>query len=326
MKLKNPIQIELFPPPITHFPTLRRSRLKILQVNLGYRCNQKCVHCHVNAGPDRREMMEQPTIDQVIDFLATSGLWTLDLTGGAPELNPHFRCLVHTAWEMGVHVNDRCNLTILEEPGQEGLIEFLADHQVEIIASLPCYLKENVDRQRGNGVFDISIGALKKLNQLGYGKKGSNLLLNLVYNPIGPFLPPPQRSLEEEYRRQLGERYGTVFNRLYTLINMPIERFGKMLIAEGQFQNYMNLLREEHREANLDSVMCRFMMSVDWEGYVYDCDFNQMLGIPLRIEGKPRVHLSELTGMDLEGRPIMVLDHCFGCTASQGSSCGGAFS
>jgi radical SAM/Cys-rich protein len=192
LKLKNPIEIESSPPPITHFPSLRRGRLKILQVNLGYHCNQKCVHCHVNAGPDRREMMEQPTIDQVIDFLATSCLWTLDLTGGAPELNPYFRCLVHTAWEKGVHVIDRCNLTILEEPEQEGLIEFLADHQVEIIASLPCYLKENVDRQRGNGVFDVSIGVLRKLNQLGYGQKGSNLLLNLVYNPIGPFLPPPQ--------------------------------------------------------------------------------------------------------------------------------------
>ena len=326
MKLKNPIEIESPPSPITHFPSLRRGRLKILQVNLGYHCNQKCVHCHVNASPDRREMMEQPTIDQVIDFLATSCLWTLDLTGGAPELNPYFRCLVHTAWERKVHVIDRCNLTILEEPEQEGLIEFLADHQVEIIASLPCYLKENVDRQRGTGVFDVSIEVLGKLNQLGYGQKGSNLLLNLVYNPIGPFLPPPQRLLEEEYRRQLGERYGIVFNRLYTLINMPIERFGKMLVAEGQFQNYMNLLREGHQDANLDSVMCRFMMSIDWQGYVYDCDFNQMLGIPLRIEGKPRVHLSELTGMDLEGRPIMVLDHCFGCTSSQGSSCGGALS
>jgi len=324
--VKNPIQIELSSPPITHFPTLRRGRLKILQVNLGYRCNQKCVHCHVSAGPGRREMMEKPAINQVIDFLAASGLWTLDLTGGAPELNPHFRDLVHTAWEMGIHVIDRCNLTVLEEPGQGGLMEFLADHQVEIIASLPCYLKENVDRQRGSGVFDISIGALKRLNQLGYGKKGSSLLLNLVYNPLGPFLPPPQKSLEEEYRRQLGERYGIFFDQLYTLINMPIGRFGNLLTSEGQFQNYVSLLRKEHQETNLDSVMCRFMMSVDWQGYVYDCDFNQMLGIPLHLEGNPRVHLSELTGMDLEGKPIMVLDHCFGCTASQGSSCAGALS
>lgn len=311
---------------MTHFPTLRRARLEILQVNLGYRCNQQCIHCHVNAGPNRKEMMKRPIVDQVIHFLITFGLKKVDLTGGSPELNPHFRYLVHAVREMGLYVIDRCNLTILEDHGQEGLIEFLADHQVEIIASLPCYLKENVDRQRGNGVFDTSICVLKKLNQLSYGKKGSNLLLNLVYNPLGPFLPPSQRTLEEEYRRQLGQRYGIVFNHLYTFINMPIGRFGNLLTSEGQFQNYMSLLREEHQETNLDSVMCRSMMSVDWQGYVYDCDFNQMLGIPLRIEGNPRIHLSELTGMDLEGSPIMVLDHCFGCTASQGSSCGGALS
>ncbi len=309
---------------ITHFPTLRRVRLEILQVSLGYRCNQQCVHCHVDAGPNRKEMMERPTIDQVIDFLVTSGLKMLDLTGGAPELNPHFRYLVHTAREAGVHVIDRCNLTILEEAGQEELGEFLADHQVEIIASLPCYLKENVDRQRGNGVFDTSVCVLKKLNQLGYGQKDSNLLLNLVYNPLGPFLPPPQRTLEKEYRRQLGQRYGIVFNHLYTLINMPIQRFGNILISGGKFESYMNLLREGHREANLDSVMCRSLMSVDWQGYVYDCDFNQMLGIPLRIEGKPRIHLSGLKSVDLKGRHIMVWDHCYGCTTSQGSSCVGA--
>jgi radical SAM/Cys-rich protein len=270
--------------------------------------------------------MEQPAINQMIDFLNRSSLWTLDLTGGAPELNPHIRFLIHTVWERGVHVVDRCNLTILEEPGQEGLMRFLANHQVEIIASLPCYLKDNVDRQRGNGVFDTSIGALKKLNQLGYGQRDSNLLLHLVYNPLGSFLPPRQEALEEDYRKQLNERYDIVFNHLYTLINMPIGRFGDLLTSEGQFQSYMSLLREGHQDANLDSVMCRYMMSVDWQGYVYDCDFNQMLGIPLRIEGKPRVHLSELTGMDLEGRPVMVLDHCFGCTAGQGSSCGGALS
>ncbi len=311
---------------ITHFPTLRRGRLEILQVNLGYRCNQQCVHCHVNAGPNRQEMMERSTIDQVIDFLVTSDLRTLDLTGGAPELNPHFRYLIHIAREAGVYVIDRCNLTILKEAGQEGLGEFLADHQVEIIASLPCYLKENVDRQRGNGVFDTSICVLKKLNQLGYGQKDSNLLLNLVYNPLGPFLPPPQRTLEEEYRRQLGQCYGIVFNHLYTFINMPIQRFGNSLISEGKFESYMNLLREGHQEANLNSVMCRSLMSVDWQGYVYDCDFNQMLGIPLRVEGKPRIHLSGLKGVDLEGRPIMVWDHCYGCTTGQGSSCGGALS
>lgn len=309
---------------ITHFPTLQRSRLEILQVNLGYRCNQQCIHCHVNAGPNRKKMMEQHTVDQVIRFLITSGLKKLDFTGGSPELNPHFRYLVHAVREMGLHVIDRCNLTILEEPGQEGLGEFLADHQVEIVASLPCYLRENVDHQRGKGVYDKSISVLKKLNQLGYGQEDSNLPLNLVYNPIGSFLPPPQKALEEEYKKHLGEHYSIVFNHLYTLTNMPIQRFSKMLISEGQFESYINLLREGHQDANLDSVMCRFLMSVDWQGYVYDCDFNQMLNIPMWFEGKHRVHLSELAGAELEGRPIMVCDHCYGCTAGQGSSCSGA--
>lgn len=311
---------------MTNFPALRRSRLEVLQVNLGYRCNQQCIHCHVNAGPNRKEMMERPTVDQVIQFLINTGLKRLDLTGGSPELNPHFRYLVHAAREMGLHVVDRSNLTILEEPGQEGLVEFLAEHQVEIIASLPCYLRENVDRQRGNGVFDRSICALKKLNQFGYGQENSTLLLNLVHNPLGHFLPPPQGGLEEEYRKQLGEHYGIVFNHLYTLINMPIQRFGKMLISEGQFESYINLLQKTHRDANLDSVMCRFLMSVDWQGYVYDCDFNQVLKIPMCFEGKPQVHLSELAGVEVEGKPIMVRDHCYGCTAGQGSSCTGAFS
>ena len=267
--------------------------------------------------------MGRSTIDDVIAFLASSNLPHLDLTGGTPELNPYFMDLVHSAQKMGVHVTDRCNLTILEKSGMEGLGEFLADHQVEIIASLPCYLKENVDRQRGKGVFETSIRALRKLNQLGYGQKGSELILNLVYNPLGPFLPPPQRVLEEDYRRELGERYGIFFNHLYTITNMPIHRFENMLISDGGLASYMKLLREAHRETNLRSVMCRTLISVDWRGYIYDCDFNQSVGLPLRLESKSRVHLSDLMGINLEGSPIMVCDHCYGCTAGQGSSCNG---
>jgi radical SAM/Cys-rich protein len=309
--------------PDTDFPTVDRLSLEVLQVNLGYRCNQRCIHCHVNAGPERQEMMEKPTINQIIDFLRSSPVKKLDLTGGAPELNPHFRYLVRVAWEMNIQVMDRCNLTVLEETGQEGLSEFLARHQVEIIASLPCYLRENVDFQRGNGVFDRSIRALKKLNQLGYGQKGSDLTLNLVYNPLGAFLPPSQKILEEDYRRELGQRHAIVFNCLYTITNMPIHRFGHSLTSKGEYQSYMNLLRKAHQETNLQSIMCRTLISVDWQGYVFDCDFNQALGLPLRLEGRSRSHLSELIGMDLKGNPITLLDHCYGCTAGQGSSCTG---
>jgi radical SAM/Cys-rich protein len=306
------------------FPAIRRARLETLQVNLGYKCNQSCVHCHVNAGPQRREQMSRHTIADVLAFLGVAGVRRLDLTGGAPELNPHFRELVLRARELGVHVIDRCNLTILEEPGQEGLAEFLARQKVEVIASLPCYLEENVDRQRGKGVFVKSIRALACLNALGYGAPGSGLELNLVYNPQGPSLPPAQDSLEADYKRILGERYGVAFNRLYTLANMPIQRFGSTLVSTGQFNAYMALLHGAHRDENVAAVMCRALLSVDWQGYAYDCDFNQMLGLPLVIEGRKRVHLSELIGRDLEGNPIRVRDHCYGCTAGQGSSCGGA--
>jgi len=309
---------------IADFPAIKRTRLETLQVNLGYRCNQQCVHCHVNAGPKRKEMMERSTIERVVSYLRSSGARKLDLTGGAPELNPYFRDLVDAARKMDVHVVDRSNLTILEEREQEGLARFLADHQVEIMASLPCYLKENVDRQRGNGVFDVSLRALQKLNRLGYGQKGSKLILNLVYNPMGPFLPPNQKVLEEDYRKQLGDRYGIVFNYLYTMTNMPIHRFRKVLISNGELFSYMERLRLAHQDANLQSVMCRTLISVDWQGYIYDCDFNQMLGLPLQIEGKPRTNLSELIGIELEGRPIMVSEQCYACTAGQGSSCSGA--
>jgi radical SAM/Cys-rich protein len=306
------------------FPALRRTRLETLQVNLGYRCNQSCLHCHVNAGPKRTETMSRETVTDVIAFLGVSAVRRLDLTGGAPELNPHFRELVLRARELGVHVVDRCNLTILEEPGQEGLAEFLAHQQVEIIASLPCYLEENVDRQRGQGVFERSLRGIARLNALGYGAEGSGLELNLVYNPQGPSLPPAQEGLESEYKRVLAECHGIRFNRLYTLANMPIQRFGSTLVSKGRFDEYMALLKGAHREENLGAVMCRSLISVDWQGRVYDCDFNQMLGLPLAVEGSVDVRLSDLIGRDLGGNPIAVRDHCYGCTAGQGSSCGGA--
>ena len=306
------------------FPALRRGALETLQVNLGYRCNQSCLHCHVNAGPTRTEVMSRETVTDVLAFLGVAGVKRLDLTGGAPELNPHFRELVTRARELGVHVMDRCNLTVLEEPGQEDLAAFLAAHEVEIVASLPCYLEDNVDRQRGKGVFERSVRGLRTLNALGYGAPGGRLALNLVYNPQGPSLPPPQVALEADYRKRLDEGHGVRFTALYTLANMPIQRFGSTLVTKGQFNEYMALLRGAHRDENLDSVMCRSLVSVDWQGNVYDCDFNQMLGLPLAVDGRSRVQLSELIGRDLRGNPIAVRDHCYGCTAGQGSSCGGA--
>jgi radical SAM/Cys-rich protein len=298
------------------FPAVRRKRLEILQVNLGYRCNQSCVHCHVNAGPQRTEMMPPEVIEDVVSFLPQ--VQTLDITGGAPELHPQFRSLVSRARALGKHVIDRCNLTILQEPGQEDLARFLAGERVEIIASLPCYTPELVDRQRGAGVYERSIAALRELNLLGYG---AELVLNLVYNPQGPTLPPAQDQLEADYKRELAERHGVRFNRLYTLANMPIQRFGSTLVSKGQFAQYMTLLRSSHRDENLEAVMCRNLVSVDWRGFVYDCDFNQMLGVPL---GRGRTRLADLIGRELAGASIAVRDHCFGCTAGQGSSCGGA--
>jgi radical SAM/Cys-rich protein len=309
----------------TDFPVIRRAALTTLQVNLGYRCNQSCLHCHVNAGPGRKEQMPKETVNEILRFLRHKRLRTLDLTGGAPELNAHFRYLVAQAGALGVHVIDRCNLTILTEPGQEDLTDFLAEHQVEVVASLPCYLPENVDGQRGEGVYVRSLQGLKALNACGYGQPGSGLVLNLVYNPTGPFLPPPQEQLAEDYRRELG-RQGIVFNNLLTLTNMPIARFGSTLISKNQFNAYMRLLRQAHLEANLAHVMCRTLVSVDWQGYVYDCDFNQMLGLPLPLSGTSRPHLRDLFDGDQEGSAITVAEHCYGCTAGQGSSCGGALS
>ena len=239
------------------FPAIRRQATATLQVNLGYRCNQSCVHCHVNAGPNRTEMMDAETMALIPQVLAARGIGTLDLTGGAPELHPDFRELVRAARALGVKVIDRCNLTILFEPGQEGLAEFLAEHEVEVVASLPCYSMDNVDRQRGKGVFDKSIAGLQRLNALGYGREGSGRVLNLVYNPQGAVLPPPQPALEADYKRELGAHFGIVFNSLYALANMPIQRFGSMLISKGQFNGYIRLLKDNHRDANLAQVMCR---------------------------------------------------------------------
>jgi radical SAM/Cys-rich protein len=309
----------------TDFPALRRWTVETLQINLGYRCNQSCVHCHVNAGPKRTEEMSRDNIDAVIAFLdASPKVRTLDLTGGAPELNRHFRSLVVAARARGVRVIDRCNLTILEEPGQEGLAEFLAAQGVEVVASMPCYLEDNVDRQRGKGSFDASIRGLQRLNALGYARPGSGLALNLVYNPQGASLPPAQQALQYDYKRHLGEQFGVSFDQLFTLANMPIQRFGSMLVSKGEFHSYLALLRSAHREDNLAQVMCRSLVSVDWQGYLYDCDFNQQLDLPIRDAGKPRLHLSEISADQLENQPIRVADHCFGCTAGQGSSCGGA--
>ena len=306
------------------FPPLVRRRLDTLQVNVGYRCNQSCVHCHVGASPQRTEEMAGETFDLVVAVLAHQRIATLDITGGAPELNPHFRRLVRAARDLGVRVIDRCNLTILEVAGQEDLAEFFKLQQVEVVASLPCYLSENVDRQRGKGVFENSIRGLQRLNALGYGREGTGYILNLVYNPQGPTLPPPQEALEADYRRELGDKFGIVFNRLFTLANMPIQRFGSTLISKGEFDRYLRLLRHAHREENLESVMCRDLVSVDWRGYLYDCDFNQMLDLPLTGPHGTQRQLEDLLTDDLDRNPIRVAGHCYGCTAGQGSSCGGA--
>jgi len=306
----------------TEFPALRRRTLEVLQVNLGYKCNQTCVHCHVNAGPNRTEMMDSQTLALIPQVLAARNLHTLDLTGGAPELNDGFRELVRAARAQGCKVIDRCNLTILFEPGNEDLAEFLAEQQVEIVASMPCYSLANVDKQRGKGVFDKSIAALQKLNALGYGKPGSGLTLNLVFNPQGASLPPNQTSLQADYQRELFAHFGIVFNQLLVITNMPIQRFGSMLISKGQFNDYMSLLKENYAAGNLDTVMCRNLVSVDWNGFLFDCDFNQQLG--LALPGSGQSHLRDLLREDLLGHPIRVADHCYGCTAGQGSSCGGA--
>ncbi|HED33303.1 MAG TPA: radical SAM/Cys-rich domain protein [Gammaproteobacteria bacterium] len=308
------------------FPLLERTELETLQVNLGYTCNQSCLHCHVNAGPNRTEQMSIETIHDVLNALKTHHIKKLDLTGGAPELNPHFRYLVKAARKLNVHIIDRCNLTILTEENQQDLAEFLAQNQVEVVASLPCYSQQNVDRQRGKGVFERSIEGLQQLNKLGYGFKDNSKTLNLMYNPTGAFLPPPQNVLEADYRQQLRNDFNIEFSHLFTLTNMPIMRFGSTLISKGEFDTYMQLLKNAHCKNNLDTVMCRSLISIDWQGFIYDCDFNQMLDIPISSHPQTKKHLSELNPTSLANTPIQVADHCYGCTAGGGSSCGGALS
>jgi len=307
-----------------HFPRITRDTVDTLQINLGYLCNQQCNHCHVNAGPKRKEIMQLETIEEIVRFLRSGGAKRIDLTGGAPEMNPHFEYLLQEASQLNIAIIDRCNLTILTEPGYQHIASLLAKYKVEVVASLPCYQEENVDKQRGKGVFEKSIAGLKLLNGLGYGQDGSELTINLVYNPVGPYLPPSQEALEKDYKRLLWEQHQIRFNALLTITNMPIQRFGSALLSKGEFHVYMNLLKDAYQEKNLTNVMCRNLISVNWQGYLFDCDFNQMLDLPIINAGKKRLHVSDLSKGSLDGHPIIVKDHCYGCTAGQGSSCGGA--
>lgn len=305
------------------FPALRRQKLETLQVNLGYKCNQQCFHCHVNASPKRKEMMSDENIFKVIKLAVALKIQVVDLTGGAPELHAKFRYLVNELRARDIKVIDRCNLTILNEPDQTDLAQFLAQHKVEVVASLPCYTSDNVNMQRGDGVFESSIQGLLKLNKSGFGQDNSGLILNLVYNPVGAFLPPSQSELELDYKRELYNKYGIVFNNLFTITNMPIKRFGSTLVSSNQFSTYMNLLKNSHNPCNLQTVMCRNLVSIDWQGNVYDCDFNQMLGLNMCLEER-NIKINDLLELDLARIPVKTADHCYGCTAGSGSSCGGA--
>ncbi|MFQ5682909.1 MAG: arsenosugar biosynthesis radical SAM (seleno)protein ArsS [Candidatus Binatia bacterium] len=302
----------------------RKRKLDVLQVNMGKYCNQACIHCHVEAGPARKEMMTRETVEAVLAFLEKSQIPIVDITGGAPELNQNFDYLVESSVRLRRHVMDRCNLTVIFEPGKDYLPEFFKTHKVELVCSLPCYTEENVDRQRGGGTFELSIRALRIFNQLGYGQPGSGLGLNLVYNPVDVSLPPPQARLEKDYKKILKEKFGIVFNYLYCLANMPITRFEKFLKLRGEYGAYMDLLEQGFNRATLDGLMCRNLLSVGWEGSVYDCDFNQMLDLPLKDGGGRLLKIGELSTAAVEGRPILVGNHCYACTAGAGSSCGGA--
>jgi len=305
---------------------LVRTQVRTLQINVGKLCNQACHHCHVEAGPRRTEIMPRAVAERLVELLARNpGVEGVDLTGGAPELNPSFRMLVSEARRLGKQVIDRCNLTVLFEPGQGDLADFLAAEQVQVVASLPCYLADNVDRQRGRGVFDRSVEALRRLNALGYGQPGSPLELDLVYNPLGASLPPPQASLEAKYKGELRERFGIVFNRLLTITNMPIRRFADMLARQGESEAYMSLLVQNFNPSTVPALMCRSLLSIGHDGRLYDCDFNQMLEIEI---GAADAGIRTIWDVDdlstLEGRPVATAAHCFGCTAGAGSSCSGA--
>ena len=302
-------------------PRFERTSLGTLQVNVGKLCNQTCVHCHVGAGPHRKEIMTAETADRILEWLAASDIPAVDITGGAPELNPSFGTLVEGARSLGRRVMVRCNLTVIFEPGMDWLIDSYRTQGVELVCSLPCYLEENVDSQRGEGVYEKSVRALRALNEAGFGPPGEGVL-NLVYNPVGAHLPPPQKELERDYRRELGERHGIRFNELFTITNMPISRFIGYLKSIGQTDSYMDLLRSSYNPDTLPSLMCRNLISVGWEGTLYDCDFNQMLDMAIG-NGTP-LKLWDLGPSDLIGRRILTGNHCFGCTAGSGSSCGGA--
>lgn len=301
---------------------LRSESIDTLQVNVGKMCNQTCRHCHVDAGPHRTEIMTRATMDAVLGVVERHRIRTVDITGGAPEVNPHFEYFVERLTRLGVHIIDRSNLTVFFSDGKEHIPGFLRDHKVEVIASLPYYLEQNVDAQRGRGVFEASIRALRLLNELGYGIEDSGLVLNLVYNPTGAFLPPPQEEIEAEYRRELDRRFGIRFNRLYTITNMPINRFLSYLEHSGNYERYMRRLIDGFNPAAAGNVMCRNLVSVGWDGRLYDCDFNQMLEMPLD-ESVPRT-IFDFDLKTLSERPICTGDHCYGCTAGAGSSCGGA--
>ena len=300
-------------------PPLRASEIKILQVNVGRLCNQTCRHCHVDAGPERREVMARETLQACLDVLAQTEIPVVDITGGAPEMNPHFRWFVDEVHRLRRRVIDRCNLTILMAPGFEDLPEFLAERQVEVVASLPCYLEQNVDTQRGDGVFQKSMDALRRLNALGYGRE---LTLTLVFNPLGPSLPPPQAKLEADYRRELRKRHGVEFTRLITITNMPISRFLEDLLNQGKLEAYLEKLVNAFNPSAVEGLMCRNTLSVDWRGRLYDCDFNQMLDLGV-VPSAPRT-IFEFDAAGLVGRPIVTGKHCHGCTAGAGSSCQGA--
>jgi radical SAM/Cys-rich protein len=302
----------------------KRRGVDVLQVNMGRYCNLACIHCHVESGPTRKEMMSRQTVDAVLGFLASSSIPTLDITGGAPELHRDFDYLVESARSLRRHVMDRCNLTVIFEPGKEYLPEFFQRYEVELVCSLPCYSQENVDKQRGKGTFDSSIRALQRFNEVGYGQTDSGLVLNLVYNPVGPHLPPAQNKLEQDYKRILREQFGIIFNHLFCLTNMPITRYATHLKLRGEYDRYAELLETNFNAATVDQVMCRNLISVGWEGLVYDCDFNQMLDLPLRDRAGNPLDIASLALDQVVNRPITVGNHCYACTAGCGSSCGGA--